>query len=72
MTSIGSKPTETAVVTLDQVERKMYLVRRHQVMLDSELAALYGVETRVLNQSVRRNIDRFPEDFLMELTGEIR
>lgn len=47
---------------------KIYTIRRHQVLLDRDLAALYDVETRVLNQAVKRNIDRFPEDFMFQLT----
>lgn len=49
---------------------KIYRIRNQQVMLDVDLAELYGVETKVLKQQVRRNIDRFPEDFLFELTKE--
>lgn len=70
MTSNVKKVTESAIVTLDQVERKIFLIRGQQILLDSDLAALYGVETRVLNQAVRRNIERFPEDFLLTLTRE--
>jgi hypothetical protein len=51
-----------------QVESKIYLIRGHKVMLDSDLALLYGVETKALNQSVRRNIERFPDDFMFQLT----
>jgi len=47
---------------------KIYEIRSHKVMLDSDLAALYGVETKVLNQSIRRNPERFPEDFMFKLT----
>lgn len=47
---------------------QIYIMREQKVMLDSDLAALYGVETRVLNQAVRRNNDRFPGDFMFELT----
>lgn len=61
---------ETAIVTVDQVERRIYLIRGQKVMLDSELAALYGVETRTLNQAVRRNAVRFPEDFMFQLTRD--
>jgi len=50
------------------VQDKIYLVRGQSVMLDSDLAELYGVETRVLNQAVNRNLDRFPEDFMFQLT----
>ncbi|MCD4791196.1 MAG: ORF6N domain-containing protein [Bacteroidales bacterium] len=49
---------------------KIYLIRNQKVMLDSDLAELYDVETKVLKRAVRRNIDRFPEDFMFELTSE--
>ena len=55
------------------IERKIYLIRGKKVMLDRDLANLYEVETRVLNQAVRRNRDRFPSDFIFTLTrDEIR
>lgn len=57
-------------IQLDQIQNKIYVIRGVQVMLDSDLAELYGVETRVLNQSVRRNIKRFPDDFMFKLTKE--
>jgi hypothetical protein len=44
------------------IESRIYLIRGHKVLLDSDLAFLYGVETKVLNQAVRRNIERFPKD----------
>jgi len=56
-------------VTLENIATKIYLIRGQKVMLDKDLAELYGVETRVLKQAVRRNIDRFPADFMFELTG---
>ena len=49
------------------IQHRIYEVRGIRVMLDRDLAELYGVETRVLNQAVRRNIDRFPEDFMFNL-----
>lgn len=52
------------------IQNKIYEIRGQNVMLDFDLAELYEVETRVLKQAVRRNIDRFPEDFLFELTKE--
>lgn len=58
------------LVPLELIERKIYLARGHKVMLDSDLAGLYQVATRVLNQAVRRNFDRFPEDFMFQLTTE--
>ena len=48
----------------------IYFIRGEKVMLDTDLAKLYNVETRVLKQAVRRNLDRFPKDFMFELTGE--
>lgn len=53
---------------LDNIRNKIYEIRGQKVMLDRDLAALYGVETRHLNQSVKRNIERFPEDFMFQLT----
>src|SRR5437667_12393822 len=53
---------------LRQVERRILLLRRQNVILDFDLAELYGVETRALKQAVRRNLDRFPVDFMFELT----
>ena len=50
---------------------RIYFIRNQKVMLDFDLAALYGVETKVLKQSVRRNLRRFPTDFMFELTKEV-
>lgn len=55
-------------MTVDTIHTKIHTVRGKQVMLDSDLAMLYSVETRVLKQAVRRNIERFPEDFMFELS----
>ncbi|MBL7663867.1 MAG: ORF6N domain-containing protein [Bacteriovoracaceae bacterium] len=55
-------------LTLSQIEKMIYIVRGQRVMLDSDLAKLYGVETRSLNQAVKRNLKRFPEDFMFQLT----
>ncbi len=49
---------------------KIYIIRKQKVMLDRDLAHLYGVETRMLKQAVRRNMDRFPEDFMFEMSDE--
>jgi hypothetical protein len=51
-----------------QAERRILLIRQHRVMLDYDLAGLYGVEARALNQAVKRNLDRFPDDFMFQLT----
>lgn len=58
------------VIKQDIIEKKIFLIRSMNVMLDKDLAELYGVETRVLVQAVKRNIDRFPEDFMFQLTKE--
>ncbi len=58
------------VIPVERIERAIYLIRGQKVMLDRDLAALYGVETRVLNQAVTRNLRRFPVDFMFELTRE--
>lgn len=50
------------------IQNKIHEIRGQRVMLDSDLALMYGVETRVLNQAVKRNIERFPEDFMFQLT----
>ncbi|MDE6143322.1 MAG: ORF6N domain-containing protein, partial [Muribaculaceae bacterium] len=52
------------------IESLIHVIRGQQVMLDSDLARLYGVETRVLNQAVKRNIERFPKDFMFQLTND--
>ena len=52
------------------IQRKIFEIRGQKVILDRDLAALYQVETRVLNQAVKRNIERFPEDFMFQLTKE--
>ncbi|MDP2913275.1 MAG: ORF6N domain-containing protein [Candidatus Omnitrophota bacterium] len=52
------------------IENKIYLIRGRKVMLSTHLAGLYGVEARALIQAVKRNIDRFPDDFMFQLTGE--
>ena len=53
---------------IERIEQAIHIIRGHKVILDRDLAQLYGVETRVLNQAVRRNAKRFPEDFMFSLT----
>ncbi len=53
-------------ITISKIEKMIYVIRGQKVMLDSELAELYGVTTKRLNEQVRRNPDRFPEDFMIE------
>jgi len=55
-------------VPVERITSKIYLIRAMKVMLDRDLAELYGVETKVLKQAVKRNIDRFPTDFMFEMT----
>ncbi|MFH0752042.1 MAG: ORF6N domain-containing protein [archaeon] len=61
---------ELTVLNENQIKNKIYTIRGLQVMIDSDLAALYQVETRVLNQAVRRNINRFPDKFMFKLDKE--
>jgi len=62
--------TKRIVIPDEVVISKIYLIRNHKVMLDDDLAELYQVETRRLNEQVKRNIDRFPQDFMFQLTEE--
>jgi len=57
-------------ISVERIERCIYLIRGQKVMLDSDLADLYGVETKVLKRAVRRNRDRFPEDFMFQLNNQ--
>jgi len=66
----GKKMDNMELLTEEKVISKIYLIRDRKVMLDRDLAEMYGVETRVLNQSVKRNSKRFPEDFMFQLTEE--
>jgi hypothetical protein len=60
----------TNLLTEQTIYKKIFVIRGHRVMIDRDLAELYSVETRVLNQAVRRNIERFPADFMFSLTRE--
>src|ERR1044072_6970327 len=68
MADSAAEKTELQVVAAPAIERRIYLIRGRQVMLDEDLADLYGVETRVLVQQVKRNAKRFPADFMFQLT----
>jgi len=59
-----------ALVPAEIIERKILLIRGQKVMLDADLAEIYSVPTKVLNQAVKRNRDRFPDDFMFQLTKE--
>ena len=61
---------KATLVSVERIERAILIVRGHKVMLDADLAALYGVETRVLVQAVKRNSERFPEDFMFQMTHQ--
>jgi ORF6N domain len=63
MKSLQIIPDETII-------NKIFIIRDHKVMMDRDLAELYGVDTRTLNQAVKRNIKRFPEDFMFQMTPE--
>jgi len=58
------------IIHSDVILSKIYYIRGHKVMLDRDLAELYGVETKRLKEQVKRNIDRFPDDFMFELTNK--
>jgi len=58
------------IISKNLIESKILIIRGEKVMIDSDLAKLYGVETKVLNQAVKRNIERFPNDFMFQLTKE--
>lgn len=61
-----------AAIPAGRIERAILVLRRHKVLLDADLAALYGVETRVLVQAVKRNLGRFPDDFMFQLDVDER
>jgi hypothetical protein len=65
---MSERKDEKITLSENLVATKIYLIRDKRVMLDMDLAELYEVETRVLNQSVSRNIERFPELFMFQLT----
>ena len=62
--------SKSLVIPDEMMISKIYLIRNHKVMLDIDLAELYQVETGRLNEQVKRNVDRFPEDFMFQLTNE--
>ena len=59
-----------ALILQEVIEKRIFMIRGHRVMLDADLAKLYGVPTKRLNEQVRRNIKRFPEDFMFQLTKD--
>jgi len=67
--SVPKTSRSSAAVGVEHISRAILVLRGHRVLLDAELAALYGVDTKVLLQAVQRNLERFPEDFMMQLTA---
>ena len=65
-----STPVDRPAIPVELIERRIYVIRHQKVMLDSDLAELYGVRTKQLNQAVKRNLDRFPADFMFRLSAE--
>ena len=70
MTKKHSQSVVPVEIPLEQIEKSILLIRGEKVMLDFDLADLYGVETRVLVQAVKRNIERFPADFMFQLSRQ--
>jgi len=66
----GHSSNKEGLIPAERIEQTIYLIRGQKVLLDRDLAKLYDVETRTLNQAVGRNKNRFPEDFMFELTRE--
>jgi len=64
----GPPMKQTSLVPIERIEKAILLIRGERVMLDFDLALLYQVTTKALNQAVRRNRDRFPTDFMFQLT----
>ena len=61
---------ETSIIPVERIQKCIYLLRGQKVMLDKDLAGLYGITTKRLNEQVQRNIDRFPSDFMFQLNNE--
>jgi len=59
-----------ALIPVERIEQRILRIREHNVMLDADLAVLYGVAVKVLNQAVKRNIERFPNDFMFQLSAD--
>jgi hypothetical protein len=67
---VKRSPRREQLAAIEEVERKIYLIRGHRVMVDSDLAELYDVPTHRLNEQVRRNHKRFPPDFMLSLLAK--
>jgi hypothetical protein len=66
----GLTLSNTSLIPIERIEKAIYLIRGEKVMLDRDLARLYGVSTKVFNQAVKRHCDRFPIDFMFQLTAD--
>ena len=62
--------SKTDLISIEKIKKAIYVIRGEKVMLDRDLAFLYGVETKILNRAVKRNLQRFPPDFMFQLTGD--
>jgi hypothetical protein len=65
----NNRPMPQSTIPTERIDNNILAIRGHKAMIDADLAALYGVTTKRLNQQVRRNIERFPEDFMFELNA---
>ena len=70
MTTSHTMSEKTSLIPVERIERAILLIRHEKVMLDSDLAEIYGVETKRVNEQVRRNLTRFPPDFMFQLTAQ--
>ena len=70
MTARAVSSKRSSLVPIEKIERAIYFIRGEKVMLDRDLAVLYGVETKMLNRAVKRNLRRFPEDFMFQLSAD--
>jgi len=66
----GLMMKDSSLITVERIEKTIFLIRGEKVMLDSDLASLYGVETKAANRAAKRNLKRFPADFMFQLTAE--
>jgi hypothetical protein len=67
---IGENMAKDVLIPAERIEKVILLIRGHKVMVDTDLANLYGVSTKRLNEQVRRNLARFPADFMFQLTAQ--
>jgi archaellum component FlaC len=60
----------SSLIPVEEIEKAIYWIRDEKVMLDRDLAELYGVETKMLNRAIKRNLKRFPADFMFQLSAD--